>query len=125
LKLLLQRFPLGVSIPPAVWREVVEDGLGEPGAADVAAATWLNVIQVKDQVLVSLLQGDLDEGEAEAVALGRQESAAVLLLDEKKARQVAQQMGMKILGTVGILVWAKHNGLIANLRQQLDAAPAN
>ena len=33
----------------------------------------------------------------------------------------AQRLGLKILGAVGILIWAKRAGLIASLREQLDA----
>ncbi len=42
-------------------------------------------------------------------------------MDEKKARQVARRMNLPILGTLGILIWAKRQGVIVNLREQLDA----
>ena len=68
LSLLHQRFPDGVLLPQAVWREVVETGKGQPGAQDVALASWLTVCQVTNQTLISLLRIELDEGEAEAIA---------------------------------------------------------
>lgn len=48
-------------------------------------------------------------------------SNSSILLDEKNARRVAKRMNLPVLGTVGILIWAKQNGLISNLKEQLDA----
>ncbi len=120
LELLSRRFPEGLLIPRAVWREVVEAGKGQPGAAEVAAASWITVYAVKDQNIVSLLRTELDEGEAEAIALGHEQQAEVVLLDEKDARRAARRLGLAVLGTVGVLIWAKRAGLIASLRDQLD-----
>lgn len=121
LDLLPKRFPEGVLIPQAVWREVVETGNGQPGAREVASAGWLTVCETRDRDFIALLRMDLDQGEAEAIALSCEAQAGLLLLDEKDARRVAQHLGIKTLGTVGLLIWAKRSGVIANLREQLDA----
>jgi uncharacterized protein len=76
---------------------------------------------VKNKTLILLLQQDLDNGEAEAIALLLEQSSEALLLDEKKARQVARRMTLPILGTLGLLIWAKRQGVIVNLQEQLDA----
>ena len=62
--------------------------------------------------MISLLQQDLDNGEAEAIALLLEQSSEALLLDEKKARQVARRMTLPILGTLGLLIWAKRQGVM-------------
>lgn len=121
LSLLNQRFPEGVLLPQAVWHEVVETGAGQPGAQEVATASWLTVRSVTNTSLVSLLRLDLDVGEAEAIALFVEDPAEAILLDEKNARRVARQMSLPILGTVGILIWAKQVRLIPTLKEQLDA----
>lgn len=121
LELLPQRFSEGVLIPQAVWHEVVETGKGQSGAGEIASVSWITVCEVKDGNLVSLLRMELDEGEAEAIALCREQQAEVILLDEKDARRVARRLGLAVLGTVGILIWAKRAGIVANLREQLDA----
>jgi predicted nucleic acid-binding protein len=120
LVLLPRRFPEGVLVPQAVWREVVETGKGQPGSAEVASATWVVVREVKDRGLVSLLRAELDEGEAETIALAREEHVSLVLLDEKDARQVARRLNLQVLGTVGLLIWAKRVGLITSLREQLN-----
>ena len=121
LSLLHQRFPDGVFLPQAVWREVVETGKGQPGAQDLASASWLTIRQVTNTSVISLLRIELDEGEAEAIALFAENPVDTILLDEKNARRVARQMGLPVLGTVGILIWAKQQGLIITLKEQLDA----
>ena len=63
---------------------------------------------------------ELDEGESEAIALADELKADVVLLDEKDARRIAKQLGLRVLGTIGILVWGKRVGKINNLRQVLD-----
>jgi predicted nucleic acid-binding protein len=135
-ELLLQRFPEGILIPQAVWREVVEAGRGQPGSEEVASASWITVCDVKDEALVSLLSMELDKGEAEAIALCCEQQGEIVLLDEKDARRVARRLGLSVgfwvgksgfakqratLGTVGLLIWAKRIGRITSLREQLDA----
>jgi len=76
---------------------------------------------VKDRSLVQLLQAGLDRGESEVIALAQEVNADLVLLDEKDARLAAKKTGLKVLGTIGILVWAKKAGYIPSLREQLDA----
>ena len=120
LDLLKKKFPEGILIPKAVWNEVVTTGEGYPGSKEVAMMNWITVQEVKDRALAALLSGDLDEGEAEVIALAKETGTEVVLLDEKDARRAAHRMGFKILGTVGVLIWAKRVGTIPNLREQLD-----
>lgn len=121
LDLLARRFSEGIIVPQAVWQEVVETGKGQPGATEVESAPWITVYAVQDENLVSLLRMELDQGEAEAIALCREQQAEAVLLDENDARRVARRLNLAVLGTVGILVWAKRAGLVASLGEQLDA----
>jgi hypothetical protein len=108
--LLPRRFAEGVLVPQAVWQEVVETGKGQPGSEEVASASWVVVREVRDEALVSLLRGELDAGEAEAIALAREEQVPLVLLDEKDARRVARRMNLRVLGT-GVF-WYGPNGLV-------------
>jgi hypothetical protein len=121
LSLLRHRFPEGVLIPETVWHEVVEAGGDRPGAKEVRASNWIQRCTVKDQDYVRFLRTELDAGEAEAIVLARQERADVVLLDEKEARGIARRLGLHVLGTVGLLIWARRQELIPNLSAQLKA----
>jgi hypothetical protein len=71
--------------------------------------------------IVQLLQTELEEGEKEAIALAHEVGAEVVLLDERDARQAAKRLNLRVLGTIGVLIWAKRTGEITSLRRALDA----
>jgi hypothetical protein len=110
-----------VIIPRAVQKEVVIEGRGQPGSQEVQLSDWISVQEVKDQSFVWLLEAKLDRGESEAIALAHELSADLILLDEKDARLQAKRVGLRILGTIGILIWAKKTGYISSLQEQLNA----
>lgn len=121
LALLHERFPGGVLIPRAVWKEVVEEGGERPGAREVAGANWIAVCDVTAWEVVQLLEMELEKGEAEAIALAHEVGAEVVLLDERDARRAAKRLGLHVLGTIGILIWARRVGKLPSLRGALDA----
>ena len=120
LDLLRKRFS-EVTIPQAVQEEVVIEGTGQPGSQEVQSSNWIRVQEVQDRFFVQLLEAELDQGESEAIALARELNADLVLLDEKDARSKARQIGLRILGTIAILVWANNAGHIASLQEQLNA----
>lgn len=121
LALLSERFTQGVLIPEAVRREVVDQGEGRPGAKEISKSKWIGVQKVRDRRIVDLLRTELDEGEAESIVLAHEVGARIILLDERDARRTAKRMNLKVLGTVGVLIWAKKAGKLVNLRENLDA----
>jgi hypothetical protein len=70
---------------------------------------------------MKLLLTEIERGEAEAIALAYELDADSVLLDERGARQSARRLGLRPLGTIGILMWAKRSGRVDNLRTLLDA----
>ena len=75
--------------------------------------------------LLSNLQAQLHKGEAEAIAQAIQLQADLLLLDERNARRIASQMGLNVIGILGILVKAKQQGMIDRLKPLLNALISN
>jgi len=119
LELLQRRFPEGVLIPDAVWREVVETGHGRAGAKKVSDAAWIKRRAVQNHVVATALQTTLDQGEAEVIALGLEIGADLLLLDEKSARSAAARLQYPVLGTIGLLIWGKKEGFFTSLGNEL------
>jgi len=118
---LLPRLYERVLVPEAVWRETFVQGEGRPGREEVARAPWLERRSVVDTLAVRALQEGLDAGESEAIALAVEAKADLLLMDERLGRRTAQHMGLKVAGVIGVLVDAKHKGMVPAIRPQLDA----
>lgn len=113
-----------VAIPTAVWREIVLEGKDRPGAKDVQVANadgWIQVSEPSNHHLLRILKNELDEGEAEAIALAIEQQAELLLIDESEGRRIAGLYDLPKTGVIGILIRAKLDGRIASLRQELDA----
>jgi predicted nucleic acid-binding protein len=108
-------------IPEAVWREVVVEGSGQPGADEIETADWIKTRQVTNRELVRALQQELDAGEAEAIALALEIGAELLLMDEHLGRETARHLGLRYVGLVGMVIEAKHKGLIDAVKPHLDA----
>lgn len=111
-----------VIVPRAVYDEVVVRGAGLPGSAELANATWVQVRgEVREDALFRGLVETLDAGEAAALALAVQVSADLVLLDDLRGRKTARRLGLKVRGSLGVLVEAKRAGLIGSVAPLLDA----
>ncbi len=120
---LLKEFYGKILITPAVWKEVVEEGKGRPGVKEVKEAHksgWIEVIAPSNESVVRLLERELHNREAEAIALGIERRPVVILLDELEARRAADVYGLQKTGVIGILIRAKLEGKVASLREELD-----
>lgn len=81
--------------------------------------SWLKVETPLNFTLVNALKLSVDDGEAEAIALALDKNCKIIL-DDKQARSVAKKLGLEIVGTVGMFIKAKQNGLIDSLKALLD-----
>jgi predicted nucleic acid-binding protein len=112
---LLQEVTGSLTIPDAVHDEIVVQKGGMPGAAEVASAGWIQQVAVADRATLDQLPPGLHAGEREAIALAK-ERGAQLLIDEIRARRVATDRKIEVIGTLRILSDAKQLGLIGTVR---------
>lgn len=108
-------------IPPGVWAELNARDVPWPGSLEVQAAAWVTIRSPSNLTLVSALRRDLDLGESETLALALELRADLVLLDERDGRHAAQRLGLRPMGTVGVLIEAKRRHLLPALRPALDA----
>ena len=118
---LLPRLYGEVVVPTAVWREVVEEGAGKPGAKELKTAVWLQVKEPESKPLIHALRRDLDAGEAEAIALAIEQNADLLLMDERIGRAAAQHFDLPVIGLIGILITAKQKKMLPEVKSSLDS----
>jgi predicted nucleic acid-binding protein len=96
-------------VPPAVLAELKHPLAPKP-VQDwaVNAPAWVEVLSPKS----SLVLGQLDLGESEAIALAAEVHADVVLMDEQAGRQEAARRGLRVAGTLSVLDEAEQAGLV-------------
>ena len=111
-----------ILIPDEVYIEVVVDGTGKPGAAEVKAAEWIHCQSVADKDQISILQSQhsLHLGECATIVLAEEVNAGQVILDDNAARREAVARGLPVIGTVGVLLIAKTQNIIPAVRPILD-----
>ena len=82
--------------------------------------SWIKVTSVHNPIAIKTLMIQIDAGESEVIALALEMQDCVAILDDKKARRIAQDIGLKITGTVGLLLKAKKDGVIGKIKPLLD-----
>lgn len=100
-----------VRIPDAVAGEL-DCGVPILGDWRGALLPHARIEPVERSPLLSLLEEDLDAGEAAAIALAVSIRADLVLVDEMRGRAVARRLGLSVVGTVGLVVMARRRGLI-------------
>lgn len=81
---------------------------------------WIHIESVVDQKRFSFLKTILDEGEASAIALCLETPKSLLILDERKGRKLATDLGLPIIGTLGVLLEAKTHGYIPSMQSVVE-----
>jgi predicted nucleic acid-binding protein len=89
-----------------------------PGSAEVAEATWIRRQAIVNRTLLDSFPTTLHEGEREAIALAKEQTAQ-LLIDEIRARKVAIDLGIEVIETLRILAEAKRLAHIESVRSIL------
>jgi uncharacterized protein len=102
-----------VLIPPAVAVEATRRGAELP--------SWVDVRPPSRPIDERIANARLGAGETEVLCLGLELPVALLILDDGAARDLASELGLKMMGTAAVLVAAKQAGLIPQVRPVLDA----
>jgi predicted nucleic acid-binding protein len=115
----LSSFYKRILIPAEVHHEVILAGKGLSGSEEIRDAGWIEVAPRGSLIDLSLdlaCQG-LGAGERGAILLARSLPADLILMDERKARRIAQQAGLATMGCLGVLEAGARGGLVSDLRQ--------
>jgi predicted nucleic acid-binding protein len=81
---------------------------------------WIKIEAVKNIPVLEAIQHDLDRGESSAIALAIETENALLILDEKKARNYAKRHNLKHTGTIGLLLNAYQEHLLEDIETIVD-----
>ncbi|MBN1927661.1 MAG: DUF3368 domain-containing protein [Prolixibacteraceae bacterium] len=101
-----------VKIPYAVWEEVTRDE-SKPFVAKIKLYFEDKTYKINGFNELTFI---MDYGESESLILYKELKANFLLIDDKKARDIAENLGINCIGTLGLLSTAKDKCLIPELK---------
>ena len=105
-----------VYIANAVWQEL--NTYKNPNfSKDILIDLEPKVVSIKSPNRLGML---MDYGESESVILYEELKADYLLIDDKKARFLAESMEVNCVGSLGLLIEARSRGLIDELRPKFE-----
>jgi uncharacterized protein len=92
-----------------------------PSDPDLVQLGWLTIV---DAVMVDPSLPKLGAGEVAAISLALLLPARLISLDERKARRIAVDWGLTVVGTLAVLVRAKRQGSISVVGPVITAMEA-
>ena len=81
---------------------------------------WVEIIRVKDESRQRLLELQIDKGESSAIALALETPDSIVIIDDNKARKIANLLGLTYTGTIGVIIRAKLQGILPSIKPVLD-----
>ncbi len=105
-----------IKIPKSVWEELTSDS--EKLFVDSISIFFkdkVSEISTFNEFLILM-----DKGESESLTLYRELNADFLLIDDLKARKIAEIYNINCIGTLGVLIASKRKGLIPNLKPEFE-----
>jgi predicted nucleic acid-binding protein len=106
-----------IKVPSAVYEESTVEG--RPYSSELRTYLGTKVVAV-DMAQVVIAAPGLGAGELEAMALYKQLHADRLLIDDARARRIAQLNHILVIGSIGVLIVAKQRGMLPLLRPSLE-----
>lgn len=81
---------------------------------------WITIQEVIEKEQYKKLAEELGKGEASSIALALEFEDSLLIIDERKGRKIAEDLGIDTIGSLGILIKAKERGVIKEVREILE-----
>ena len=81
---------------------------------------WVEILTVVDKSKQLLLEMQIDKGESSAIALAIETPNSTVIIDDYKARKIAEKLGLTYTGTMGVIIKAKLLGIIPSIKPLLN-----
>lgn len=88
---------------------------------------WVNSPEAKQLIIDTpaispfIAAWDLGAGESSVITIAHQEKNCIAVLDDLAARRCATALGLRVIGTLGLILMAKQKGMISSVRRALDS----
>ena len=108
-----------IIVPEGVAEEIAEGRTLGYSLPDLSRLDWIRIEEVTGRGVL-VLATDLGKGEREVLALATQRPEVTALLDDRLAREVAERLGIRFTGTLGVLLRAKAEGHLERVTPLVD-----
>jgi len=115
LKLLYKR----VLVPYEVCKEIEAGGSSGFGVSEFRRSSFIEK-QIKPMEITPFLRNALDSGEASVIQLALDENIHTVCIDESMGRRIARLNGLRLTGSIGLLIRAKKQGFDFTMREALN-----
>jgi len=110
-----------VYVPEPVVLELDMGRLLRPDTCDPRQWAWAERVTVSPEAIGALPPNRLGPGERAVIAYACSHPECVAGLDDLQARRLAEELGLTVVGTLGVLLRARQAGLILSVRPLVDA----
>jgi predicted nucleic acid-binding protein len=117
---LLQVLGSNLLIPEAVFREILAKGEADPVVQTVRTASWLTRLS-SARVSPEVAAWQLGAGETAVLSRAISHPGSLVVLDDARARRIAHRLAIPMIGTLGVVVRARQQGLIRAARPVTEA----
>ncbi|MCH5340323.1 MAG: DUF3368 domain-containing protein [Acetatifactor sp.] len=114
-----------IMIPEAVYRELSVKTESICKKAVDRSLEWIRVENINNQMAKAMYKTQLHDGEVEVMILSKEMAADVVIIDDANAKKHAKYLGLPVTGTLGVLIKAKQDGYINELRPILHQMVEN
>ena len=108
-----------ITVPEAVKKELKEGQSQDEDVPKLEIYPWIKIRRVSMPRYLQLI-ADLGPGESEVLALATKDPSALVIIDDKLARRIAEMQGFRLTGTAGVLLRAKRKGLAPAVKPVLE-----
>ena len=112
------KLPFDFVCPAEVETEIL---IGANYGYEAKIPAWLNVLSM-NSALSPLAVASLDVGEAAVIQLALEQNIKLVCIDERTGRHAALAVGLKVVGSLGLLGKAKTLGLIDEAKPFIEKA---
>lgn len=114
-----------IIIPEAVYRELSVKADSVCKKAVDSSLDWIRVDKIKNQMAKDMYKTQLHDGEVEVMILSKEIAADVVIIDDANAKKHAKYLELPVTGTLGVLIKARQEGYVDELKPILQQMMEN
>lgn len=108
-----------VLVPAPVADEILVRGMEDPAARALSETSWIRKVEAPETPQ-SVLAWDLGTGETAVIAWALAHPGCLAVIDDLEGRRCAETLGVRLRGTLGLVLRAKRLQVIPEARPVLE-----